>query len=225
LEWSLFSVFFEVRTAVDRVGIGERTDQVVDQEFFNEDPIEHSADKETVSTPRQSARSTTSPPDSEEDTINRTSSRGGTADIRSPSPATSIAPSTTPELSLRQRSGKFGKNIGGWDLKANYKPQKAIDSDNIEVLPGRTRGDRKKPDHGSGGSTSNTFYRTFERPEEWNSSFHAFITSTKQHRNDLPHKPENYEEAKKHPLWTQWREAMVVEVKKVREKGTTEMGV
>jgi hypothetical protein len=97
------------------------SEQVVDQEIFKEDPVEDSAEKETVSTSLQSARSTTPPPDSEEDTINRTSSRGGTAEIRSPSPATSIAQSSTPEL--------------------------------------------------------------------WNSSFHAFITSKKQHRNDLSPKP------------------------------------
>jgi hypothetical protein len=122
------------------------------------------------------------------------------------------------QTSYFQRHNRKGKlpHGGKWEL-TNEPPKHEISSENIPILESRTR--RRGRRGGRGGATGSSLYTTFENPLRGNDAFYAFIMSSKQHRNDLPPPPEHYNDAKNHPLWQQWLEAMLNEIEECRKRG------
>ena len=186
--------------------------------------LEQSEEEDGFATPQTHGTATTDQNDYDEDYA---SSRGGTViggDSNSPTPPTTITTSPHPSepssshLQTQSSQEKKGKK-GTWQYRPEgYKPKDEISSKDFPVYEGRTRGDRKRDGH-SGGATGQSFYTTYEEDSSWNGAFSAFITSTRQHQDDLAPQPKTYDEAKKHPDWLRWKEAMQKEINDCNTKG------
>jgi hypothetical protein len=135
------------------------------------------------------------------------SSRGGTADpsTRATSVGTAVVPLSQPK---KPSQGK------GW-MYGEAKATRDISSTENLTIPDGTKRTRKRPSR----FDNHSFYTTVEEGNvSYANAFLTLINVTKQHRDDLPTPPEDYEEARKSPLWPQWRQACLAELKKMEEK-------
>jgi hypothetical protein len=153
------------------------------------------------------------------------------AQLPTPSPTPSVEPhqpytqtQEETDISRGDEVGKAGEGKGKlphggqWEL-TDAPPPKEISSEDVPILATRTRRGGKR----SGVTGGSALYTTFESPRHRSNAFYAFITSTRQHRDDLPPPPDGYEQAKKHPLWTQLQEAMKVEIQNCEKRGVFEV--